>query len=129
MDTDFRALLLAAVTSLVSTRVSPTTYPQNSASPAVRYRKITGAPGLHMQRQRRAQLRSDAGRRAGRNCGRNARNPRRGSRCAHAYAGTQGSTAFQLIQLRDDRGVNYETNGAQQFYTTSLDLDVIWRAA
>lgn len=129
MEADFHDLLLASVTSLVSTRVYPTTYPQNAASPAVRYQKITGAPGVHMQGSDGLNfdvVQVDA----------------RGATAAemlairdavvaalHAFSGTQGSTAFKLIQLRDDRGLNYETNGAQQFFTTSLDLDVIWRAA
>lgn len=129
METDFRALLLAAVTSLVGTRVYPTNYPQNAASPAVRYQKITGTDELHMRGKdglNRDIVQVDArGATAEdmieiRDAVRAALDP---------YSGTQGSTEFQLISLRDDRGINYETNGAQQFFTTSLDLDVIWRAA
>lgn len=134
MEVDFRALLLATVTGLVGSNaagpaVYPATYAQSAPTPAVRYAKITGADDLHMQGtdglnfdlvQVDARATTAADVLAIRDAIKAALNP---------YVGTQGSTAFQLIRLRDDRGVNYETNGAQQFFTLSLDLDVIWRAA
>ena len=134
VETDFRALLLAAVTSLVGSNaagkaVYPATYPQNAPAPAVRYAKITGAPGLHMQGsdglnfdliQVDARAATAADVLAIRDAA---------VAALHAYSGTQGSTQFQLIALRDDRGEKYETNGAQQFFTLSMDFDVTWRVA
>lgn len=137
MEADFRALLLAAVTSFVGSNaagsaVYPTNYPQGAPSPAARYKKITGADEMHMKGSdglHRDVLQVDA--RAATEAEVLAIRDAivTGAAKLHTYSGTQGATAFQLIACRDDRGTQYETNGAQQFFTLSLDLDVIWRAA
>ena len=51
METDFRSIIAddPAVKALVSTRIYPATYSQGAANPAVRYQKVTGSIGLHMQ--------------------------------------------------------------------------------
>ena len=131
METDFRAILAGStvLTNFVSTRIYPSTYAQNSANPAIRYAKITGADALHMQGSDgldfstiqidvRAKTAAEV---------LSIRDALRA--LLNAYSGTQGSTKFLLISLRDDRGVKFETTGPQSFYTTSLDFDVTSRAS
>jgi len=131
METDFRALLAEdpTIAGLVSTRIYPANYTQSATNPALRYNKITGAPGLHMQGgdgldvdviqvDIRAVNAIDA---------LNLRDAL--VSLLHGYSGTKGDTQFQAISLRDDRGTRFETTGAQSFYTRSLDFDISSRAA
>jgi hypothetical protein len=131
MENDFRAILAGSttLTALVSTRIYPSTYVQNSGNPAIRYAKITGADALHMQgtdgldvstMQIDIRAKTAAEVLSIRDALRTLLNP---------YSGTQGSTQFSLISLRDDRGVKFETTGAESFYTASLDFDVTSRAS
>ncbi|MFA5897935.1 MAG: DUF3168 domain-containing protein [Hyphomicrobium sp.] len=131
MEIDFRAILAGdvALIGLVSTRIYPSTYPQSATDPCIRYTKITGSDALHMQgadgldfslMQLDVRAASAASALAVRNALRALLNP---------FSGIQGATDFRLITLRDDRGIRFELTGAQEFYTISLDFDVISRAA
>ena len=131
MENDFRAILAGSVALIarVGAQIYPVIYPQGVAGNAVRYSKVTGADALHMQGKDGLEvsvMQVDV----------------RASKVAEvlairdalrdlldAYSGIQGGTDFQLISLRDDRGVQFDTTGAQEFYTTSLDFDVHSRAA
>lgn len=137
METDFRALLAGdvAIIRLVAGRIYPAAYAQNAADPCVRYQKISGSIGLHMQGSdglstdlMQIDVRAAAG-----SSGEGAAKALaiRDALVAllHGYRGLVGSTQFQLIALRDDRGVQFETSGAKSYYTTSLDFDVYSRAA
>lgn len=126
METDFRAILAdsAGVANLVATRIYPATYAQGAASPCVRYAKITGSPGLHMQgsdglAQELMQVDIRAATAASALAVRDAI-----FAALTTYHAVKGNTDFRLISLRDDRGVQFETTGAQSFYTASLDWDV-----
>lgn len=137
METDFRALLAGAVPIInqVEVRIYPTVYPQNATDPAVRYQKITGSIGLHMQGSdglsgdlMQVDVRCDAQDQAG------AVAKVQAIRTAivdqlHGFEGIQGSTDFRVIALRDDRGVRFEKTDAKAYYTTSLDFDVWSRRA
>jgi hypothetical protein len=131
MENDFKALLASdpTIAGIVSARIYPSTYAQNAAGPAMRYQKITGSIGMHMegsdglstdlmQVDVRAELAADVF------ALRNAI-----VAALHGFSGTKGNTTFQLIELRDDRGTSFETTGAQNFYTRSMDFDVSSRAA
>ena len=141
MEIDFRAILAsnAGVLAVVGNNpgpkpatgpsIYPSTYATGCAPPAIRYAKVTGAPGLHMggtdglsvdlmQIDVRALTAASAF----------AVKDAVISKL-HAFTGVQGTTDFRLIALRDDRGVQFETTGQENFYTASLDFDVISRAA
>jgi hypothetical protein len=131
METDFRALLAGdgTLAGLVSSRITPSTYAQGTSANAVRYQKVTGSTGLHMQGSdglNSALMQVDV--RAANAIEALAIRDAIVS-LLHGFRGEQGTTAFQLIQLRDDRGVSFEETGAEKFYTTSLDFDVWSRAA
>ena len=131
MEVDFLALLVgnAALAALVVDRIYPSTYDQGAASPALRYSKVAGSTGLHMrgsdglssdlmQVDARALTALEAMR-------------IRDALVAllHGYSGQLGATAFQLIELNSDRGVQFDETGAEKFYTASLDFDVWSRPA
>lgn len=131
MEADFRALLAGdpALVALVATRIYPTVYPQGATDPCIRYRKITGSIGLHMQgsdglNEDLVQIDVRAATAASAAAVRDALRA-----LLHAYSGTVGSTSFRLIRLRDDRGIGHEKTDSQEFYTASLDWDVTWRVA
>ena len=131
MENDFRAILAGDVKliGLVGARITPVVYEQGVAGNAVRFSKVTGADALHMQGKdglnvsvMQVDVRASkvAEVLAIRDALRELLDP---------YSGLQGGTDFLLISLRDDRGVQFDTTGAQEFYTTSLDFDVHSRAA
>jgi hypothetical protein len=114
---------------LVDTRIYPATYAQAKADPAIRYQKITGAIGLHMQgsdglstdlMQVDVRALTAASALAVRDAI---------VTLLHGFQGVQGATDFKLIALRDDRGVQFEKTEAASYYTASLDFDVYSRAA
>lgn len=124
METDFRSILAddATLVGLVSTRIYPSTYPQDVTEPCVRYQKITGAIGLHMQgsdgfSEDLMQVDVRALTKASADAVRAAI-----IAALHAYAGTEGTTRFQLIALSSDRGVRFESTGPKTYYTASLDF-------
>lgn len=131
MEADFRALLAtdATLIGLVSTSIYPSTYAQAATSPAVRYFKVTGAPGLHMQGS--DGLSSDLMQVDARADTASSALAVRDALVArlNTFRGIQGATDFQLISLRDDRGVQFDNTGPQSFYTASLDFDCWSRAA
>jgi len=131
METDFRTLLAddAAVSALVLTRIYPATYPQAAADPCIRYAKISGAIGMHMKGSdglatdlMQVDVRAATALEA---------IALRDAIVAklHAFSGLQGATLFDLIALRDDRGIRFEATAPTSYYTTSLDFDVISRSA
>lgn len=135
MEIDFRSILAADpdITALVSTRIYPATYPQGATSPAMRYQKITGGPGTHMQGSdglsvnlMQVDLRvADASTAA-----KDAMTLRDAIvDTLHTFRGVKGGTDFRVISLRDDRGIQFEKTDTGSFYTASLDFDVTSRAA
>lgn len=131
MEQDFRAILAghAPLIALVGTRIYPSTYPQGAADPAIRYTKISDTDQPHMkgrdglwssivQVDVRAATAEQA--LAARDVLVGLLNP---------YRGQKASTDFRLIQLRDDRGIQFEKTDAKSYYTISLDFDVIYRRA
>lgn len=131
METDFRALLAddGPTAALVSTRIYPSTYAQGAASPAIRYTRITGAPGLHMNggdglvsALRQVDVRALTA--ASALSVRDAIVAK-----LHAFRGTKGTTDFRVIALQSDRGIQFDETGPDAFYTASLDLEVWSRAA
>lgn len=131
LESSFRALLTgdATVAGLVSTRIYPSTYPQSATDPCVRYQKVAGAPGLHMQG-------SDG--LAGETVQVDIRALTAASALSvrdaivaklHGFKGTQGDVVFQLIGLDNDRGLEFESTGTKNYYTCSLDFTVWSRAA
>ena len=131
LEADFRAILAghAPLTALVSTRIFPTTYPQTAANPAIRYTKVSGTIGLHMQGSdgltetlmqidvRAATFASMIG----------VRNVL--VALLHPYRGIVGTTDFRLISLANDRGAQFEKPDAIEYHTTSLDFSIFHRAA
>lgn len=144
MENDFFGILTghAALTALVPVaRIYPVVYAQAAASPAMRFTKVTGNTGLHMQGSdglTRSTMQIDI--RAKVLDGQAAygkviaiRNVLIGTHgtggLLHPYSGIQGTTDFRLIQLQDDRGTVHEKTGAEEFYSASLDFDVWSKAA
>ena len=129
MENDFRALMAGdpAIAALVVARIYPATYSQSTVNPCIRYRKITGSIGLHMQGTDglgSALMQVDV------------RALTAVSALAvkeaviaklHGFKGVSGSTEFLVIALNDDRGVAFEKTDAEEFYTASLDFDLSWR--
>jgi hypothetical protein len=139
MESDFRAILAgyAALIALVGTRIYPSAYAQGATDPCIRYQKITGGTGLHMQGSDGlddAQVQVDI----------------RGLTVAsviavrdvligthgtggllHPYRGIVGDTDFRLIRLVDggDRGIRHEKPNDVDYYTASLDFRIWSRAA
>lgn len=144
MENDFFSILTghAELIGLVpASRIFPVVYAQGSASPAIRYTKISGAPGLHMQgsdgltssimqidiRARVSDGQSDYGKVL---AIRNVLVGKHGTDgLLHPFSGVKGETDFRLIRLRSDRGVSHDKTGAEEFYTSSLDFDVWSKAA
>lgn len=131
MENDFRALLAtdATIIGLVAARIYPAVYAQNATDPAIRYQKITGAPGLHMRGSDGLsadlmQVDVRAATAAEVLSIRDAIVNR-----LHAFSGLQGPTDFLVIALRDDRGVKFEKTEPKAYYTASLDFDVHSRLA
>lgn len=131
MEADFRALLAAhaPLIALVGTRIHPTSYPQAAQSPAIRYTKISGQIGLHMQgsdglavtlMQVDIRATSFASLMAVRNVL---------VALLHPYRGIVGSTDFRLISLATDRGARFEKPDAVEFHTASLDFSIWSRSA
>jgi len=126
METDFRALLIndPAIAALVSTRIYPSTYAQGATSPAVRYMRIGGAPGMHLRGsdgldQALMQVDARAGTDASANAVRDAIVAK-----LNSFSGVQGATKFQLIELQSDRGVQFDNTGPTNYYTASMDFAV-----
>jgi len=126
VENDFRALLAGntALIALVGARIYPSTYAQGATNPCIRYRKITGSTGLHMQgsdglSEDLMQVDVRATTKASATAVRDAVKA-----LLHGFAGLQGSTDFRVIEIRDDRGVIFETTGAEEFYSASVDFDV-----
>jgi hypothetical protein len=135
MEADFVSILTSHVpltTRIPATRITPTQYVQGNGNPCLRYTKIDGAPGLHMQGSdglssslMQIDVRAAAAGGAG---------PLIAVRdilvsLLHPFRGVVGSSEFELIQLRSDRGVRFEKPDAVEFYTCSLDFDIWSRAA
>jgi hypothetical protein len=130
METDFRALIVGDPTllGLVSTRVYPSTYAQGATAPAIRYMRVAGGPGLHMQGSDGLdagliQVDARAASAASALAVRDALIAK-----LHGFKGTQGATTFQLIELQGDRGIQFDDTGPTAYYTASLDF-AIWAAA
>lgn len=135
MEADFNAILTgyAPLTTLIpATRITPVQYTQATGNPCLRYTKIDGATGLHMQGSdglSSTLMQIDV------------RVPAAGGVAPllrirdvlvarlHPFRGVVGATEFRLVSLRSDRGVRFEKTDTEQFYTASLDLDVWSRAA
>jgi hypothetical protein len=138
MESDFFAILTshAPLTALIpATRITPVQYTQATGNPCLRYTKIDGITGLHMQGSdglSSTLMQIDV---RGLSFGSvlAVRNVLVGSHgeggLLHPYRGVKGATQFQLIQLRSDRGVQFEKPGSVEYYTTSLDFDVWSKAA
>lgn len=131
MEADFKALLSAhaSLTALVSNRIYPTTYPQAAVSPAIRYTKISGQIGLHMQgsdglSDTLMQVDVRASTFASLMSVRNAL-----VGLLHHYRGIVGATDFRLISLATDRGARFEKPDAVEYHTTSLDFSIWSRSA
>ena len=141
MEVDFVAILAghAPLTDLVpATRITPSQYVQGSAGPCLRYSKIDGITGLHMRgsdglTSSLMQIDMRALAAAGVAPLLAVRNVLIGEHgtggLLHPFRGAVGGTDFRLIQLRSDRGIQFEKPGAEEFYTCSLDFDVWSKAA
>ena len=138
MEADFKAILTghAPLTALVpAARITPTQYTQATGNPCLRYTKIDGITGLHMQgsdglSSTLMQIDIRGVTYASVLAVRNVLVGTHGhGGLLHPYRGIEGATAFQLIQLRSDRGVQFEKPGSVEYYTTSLDFDVWSKAA
>lgn len=138
MEQDFFALLAsyAPLTALVpTTRITPVQYTQATGNPCLRYTKIDGTTGLHMTgsdgltsslMQIDIRALTFASLMAVRNVLIGAHGV---GGLLHPYRGVVGDTDFRLIQLRSDRGVQFEKPGSVEYYINSLDFDVWSRAA
>lgn len=138
MESDFRALLVghAALIALVpAARIFHGNYAQGVAPPAIRFFKVSGLTGLHMQgsdglTESRMQV--------------DIRSAVRGgvavvpevlairdvlTALLHTFRGIQGSTDFRVIHLMDDRGVEFSKVDSTEYYTASLDFHIWSRAA
>lgn len=133
METDFRALLAghAQLIALVSTRIYPSTYAQGTDDPCIRFQKISGGPGLHMQgsdglsndlMQVDIRARSALSALAVRDVL---------MALLHPYRGVVGGTDFRVIALVEggDRGIRHEKPNDTDYYTNSLDFRIWSRAA
>jgi hypothetical protein len=138
MEQDFYAILTghALLTALIpATRITPVQYTQATGNPCLRYTKIDGATGLHMQGSdglsstlMQIDVRAtDAAGVSGYKKVLQVRDVLMS--LLHPFRGIVGATEFQLIQLRSDRGVQFEKPGSVEYYTTSLDFDVWSKAA
>lgn len=130
-DADFRAILAnhAPLIAHVGTRIYPVNFPQAVEHPAVRYNKINGNIGLHMQGSDGLPdtlMQIDV----------------RGTTALsvitvrdilvellHAYRGTQGSTDFRIVYLNADRGLRHEKPNNVDLYIATLDFSILSRAA
>lgn len=131
METDFRALMAddAGVAGRVETRIFPSTFAQATASPAIRYQKVTSTIGVHMTGSdglEEATMQVDI----------------RGTTVIsvllvrdalrdllHTFRGVKGDTDFRLIMLDSDRGITFDKTGPEEFFLGSLDFTVFSRAA
>ena len=131
MEIDFKNLLTGdpAILALVETRITPSVYSQATADPAIRYQKITGNIGLHMQGS--DGLSSDLMQVDVRSATAAETISIKAAIIArlHGFEGRQGSTDFRVIALRDDRGVKFEKTDSKSYYTCSMDFDVWSRRA
>jgi hypothetical protein len=129
METDFRAILAgdATISGLVTTagvtRIYPSAYAQGAASPALRYMRVSGAPGLHMRGSdgldsALMQVDCRAASAASALAVRDALVAK-----LHGFSGAQGGSYFQLIALQSDRGVRFDDTGPTAYYTASLDFE------
>lgn len=136
MESDFLALLksdatiLGLVTTAGKTRIYPSTFAQATANPAIRYMKVTGSTGLHMQGSDglsdaivQVDVRSSVGAVEAWTI--------RDALVAklHGFSGVQGGTDFDRIGLSSDRGVQFDDTGAVKYYVASIDFNVTSRAA
>jgi hypothetical protein len=131
METDFRALLAnhAALSALVGTGIYPSAYAQGATDPCIRYQKITGSTGLHLRGS--DGLSSNLVQVDIRALTALSALAVRDVLVAllHPYRGVVGGTDFRRISLADggDRGVRHEKPNDVDYYTASLDFDVIYR--
>lgn len=138
MENDFLAILKAhspLVLLIPTAKMTPVNYSQGVTGTLLRYRKITGGGGLTMAgsdglSSSLMQIDIRAVTYGAVIAVRNVLiGPNSGGGLLHPYRGTVGSTVFQIISLSDDRGVQFEKTGAEEFHTTSLDFNVWSRAA
>lgn len=131
MEADFRAILAghAPLIALVGTRIYPSTYPQGATDPAIRYQKVSGITGLHMQgsdgltesiMQIDVRATSAASALAVRDVL---------VALLHPFRGIQGDTDFRLIKVDNDRGIRHEKPVDKDYYTASLDVRIWSRVA
>lgn len=152
MEADFKAILAghAALLEVIGINLGtgvngpaagpsiyPSAYAQGCLDPCIRYQKIAGGPGLHMQGS--DGLSNDLvqidirGRTAASVIA--VRDVLLGAHgtggLLHPYVGIEGSTNFQLIRLAEggDRGIRHEKPNDVDYYTASLDFRVWSRAA
>jgi hypothetical protein len=138
MENDFFAILAGhpALLALVPVaKITPVKYTQGVTGTLIRYTKITGIPGLHMQgsdglTESLMQIDVRAATYGEAIAVRNVLvGPNSDGGLLHPFRGLMGSTDFRLIYLANDRGVLHEKTGAQEFHTTSLDFAIRSRAA
>lgn len=131
METDFKAVLAGdpAIITLVSTRIYPKTYAQATGDPAIRYTRVGGGLGIHMQGSDglgSAIMQVDA-----RSLTEKEVLSIQDAIVArlHGFRGVEGGTDFRLIAL--DRGPtgDFDATGTKPYYTTSMDFAVSFRAA
>lgn len=138
MEADFQYLLAnhPALTALVGTRIYPSTYAQGATDPCIRYQKIGGGPGLHMQgsdglSNNLMQLDIRARTAASALAVRDVLIGEHGTGgLLHPFRGGVGATDFRLIALVDggDRGLRHEKPNNVDYYTNSLDFRIWSRA-
>lgn len=131
MERDFRTALLddSAIAALVEARIYPSAYPQKSTSKAIRFRKVAGDTGLHMQGSDglssalvQVDLRAATADEA---------YELRDAIVArlHGFHAVVGATDFRLIAIASDRGVDFDSSTPTDWFTASVDFRVQWRAA
>jgi len=138
MEADFFALLAshAPLTLWVpAERITPTQYAQATGGPCLRYTRIDGSTGLHMQGSdglSNTLMQLDV-RGTDYSSVIAVRHILLGAHgvggLLHPYRGVVGDTEFRLISLRSDRGMRFEKPDSVEYHTTSLDFDLWSRAA
>lgn len=131
MESDFRAVLAGdpAIIALVSTRIYPKTYAQATVDPAIRYTRISGGLGMHMQGSDglgSAIMQVDA-----RSLTEKEVLSIQDAIVArlHAFRGVEGDTDFRLIELDSGPDGAFDSTGTKAYYTTRIDFAVSFRAA
>jgi len=135
MEADFYAILTGhtALTNLVpATKITASNYKQGATGTLIRYSKVSGITGIHMTGSdglSDSLMQIDIRGLASSGIG-----PVMAVRdvlvaVLHPYRGIQGSTDFQVINLTNDRGVQFEKPDTVEYFTCSLDFNVWSRAA